>query len=158
MATIPERRIITLVDSCAGRESESASDIKKNERQCVKYTNTWRRKWRFRSIGSSSLLLILTWQFIIRCSLGFTRHRTRYVFFEKEKEEHGSDYLWIVGDGVISVTTLLISCPAASLLAEVVISRYKLVSYSLKAMWLLSFVGSVISVCEDSLPVDKLHY
>ena len=50
-----------------------------------------------------------------------------------------------------SGTTVAISCLIVSLLAEVVISRYKLVSYSLKAMWLLSIISAIITICGESL-------
>ena len=113
------------------------------------------RKWKCRSIGSKSLLLILIWAFIIRCSLGFILHKMEHFHSGKE-EDRGAASLWTVrGETLLGIATLSISCPIASLLAEVVISRYKLVSYSLKAMWSLAIVGSVISVCEGSLPVEK---
>ena len=59
-------------------------------------------------------------------------------------------------DYILGFATL--SCvlvPVVSLLAEVVIGRYRLVSYSLKTMWLLSIVASVLSVCEETLPMAK---
>ena len=49
----------------------------------------------------------------------------------------------------------LVMLPRMSILADVVIGRYKLVSYSLKAIWITSIVGSVISICEGSLSVAK---
>ena len=49
---------------------------------------------------------------------------------------------------------MLLSCPIASLLAEVVVGRYKFISYTLRAQWLLSVVGSVITVGEYYLPTN----
>ena len=115
----------------------------------IKYTNRKRRKWQCRSIGSSRLLLILIWLFIIQCSTYLTVNR----LIKKEKEDSVSR--WFTDESLIGIATVSISCPIASLLAEVVLSRYKLVSFSLKVMWLLSIVDCVISLCEESLPVDK---
>ena len=56
---------------------------------------------------------------------------------------------------MLTAATLSVSCPIASLLAEVIISRYKLVSFSLKAMWLLAIAGTIMTVCEGSLHVEK---
>jgi hypothetical protein len=47
-----------------------------------------------------------------------------------------------------------ISCPIASLLAEVVVGRYKFISYTLRAQSLLCVVGSVIIVGEYYLPTN----
>ena len=64
--------------------------------------------------------------------------------------------LWMVkGDTLIGIVTLSISCPIASLLAEVVISQYRLVGYSLEAMWLLSLTASVVCICRESLQVKS---
>ena len=52
----------------------------------------------------------------------------------------------VKGDTLIGIATLSISCPIASLLAEVLISRYRLVGYSLEAMWLLSLTASVVCI------------
>ena len=71
-------------------------------------------------------------------------------------EEYGSLSLslWMVkGDTLIGIATPSISCPIASLLAEVLISRYRLVSKSLKAMWLLSLIAFVVSICQETLQV-----
>ena len=52
---------------------------------------------------------------------------------------------------LIGIAALCISLPILTLLAEVVIGRYKLVSCSLKAMWLLSVVASIISIFKENL-------
>ena len=147
---------ITLRDSCGDNHTliESASGVQENYKNQVRHSNSRKRKWTIRSIGSSSLLLILTWHFIILCSVNISDGRLQYVLSNLDKEK-GDSSLWFTGETVITVTAIYISCPIASLLAEVLISRYKLVSYSLKALWLLSIVDCVISVCKESLPVAK---
>ena len=47
------------------------------------------------------------------------------------------------------LTLAVIPCPIVSLQAEVVISRYKLVSYS------LSIISAIITVCGESLPMSN---
>ena len=65
---------------------------------------------------------------------------------------------------VIYFATYAISYPIASLLAEAFIGRYKLVSYTLRVLWLLFIAGSVISVCEYCLLIPSsasymiIHY
>ena len=114
-------------------------------------TKQKRKKWPFRSIGSSSLLLILTWQFIIQCSLSVTRNRIQYQMSETVNK----DSQWIMGDTLLGVATLSISCPIASILAEVAFGRYKLVSFSLKAMWIISVFTCIVSICQEYLPLTN---
>ena len=122
-----------------------------------KHNGKQRRKWKFRSIGSSRVLLILIWYFIICCSLELTLHQMQY-FQSLENQDNESIPLWMVKSlRLLCMATLSISCPVASLLAEVVMSRYKLVSYCLKAIWLLSVVSAIVSICEDSLPKHGLY-
>ena len=135
---------------------ESAPDAEESNRYRVRNINRPRRKWRFRKLGSNTILLIIAWEFITSCSLSLTVHKILQHFHSNldKGEEDGSVSLWMVkGDTLIGIATLSISCPIASLLAEVVISRYKLVSFSLKAMWLLSLTASIVSICQESLPV-----
>ena len=77
-----------------------------------------------------------------------------------EKKENPA-FLWLVEPKyalVISSVTV-ITIPIASLLAEVVIGRYKLVIYTLKGIWLLSIVGNVLTLCGKTLPVaDSMQY
>ena len=143
-----------LRDSCGDTSTpiESVQAVQENPKYQVRHSNSRIRKLlSFRSIGSSSLLLILTWHFIIQCSINITTNRMQYV--ESNEERDGS--LWFTGEAPIGATAIYISCPIASLLAEVVISRYKLVSFALKALWLLSIVDCIISVCAENLPVAK---
>ena len=112
------------------------------------YTGRRRRKWQFRSIGSSGILLILTWQFITSCSLGFT--------FEKMNGDYGEPndtYLRLWQAGIC--VTLCFIFPIVSIIGEVVIGRYKLVSYCLKTMWCMYILALVLSLCEENLPVRK---
>ena len=111
------------------------------------YTGRRRRKWQFRSIGSSGILLILTWQLITTCSLGFT--------VETMNSDYGDPndtYLWfwqaryVVGICVI----LCFIFPIVSIIGEVAIGRYKLVSYCLKTMWCMYIFTLVLSLCEES--------
>ena len=135
---------------------ESAPNTEESNRYGVRHINCLRRKWRFRKLGSNTILLIIAWEFIASCSLSLTMHKILQHFHSTldKEEEDGSLSLWMVkGDTLIGIATLSISCPIASLLAEVVISRYKLVSFSLKVMWLLSLTASIVSICQESLPV-----
>ena len=113
-----------------------------------------RRKWQFRGIGSSSILLILTWEFIISCSLAFSLYRIQ--FFTKQ-DLHNSVSLWFSKAkyliGVAVVSTILL--PLIILLAQVVIGGYKLISCCLKILWILSLIASIISIFEESMPVSK---
>ena len=140
-----EESIITLRESC--NETLTESVPRATNSGGIKYIRRQRRKWQCRSIGSSSLLLILTWQLIIQCSINITVYRIL--------REDSSLSSWLSGKTLIGIATLSISCPIASLLAEVLISRYKLVSCSLKAIWLLCIADCVISLCGGSLPVAK---
>ena len=130
-------------------QRESAPVIREVNRSQVRLSNRRRkRKWPCRSIGSSKLLLIIFWEFIISCSTWLTLTNTIFILERDDREEEGSTVSYI--QIVISIMT--ISSPITSLLAEVVISRYKFVSHSLKAMWLLSLITSITTLC---VPVEK---
>ena len=112
-----------------------------------------KQKWQFRTIGTSHLVIILVWGFITYCSLSLTINRLRYSHMQLEKkqlEKDDSVYTWLTQWSTIIMIT--ISCPLAGLLGEVVVGRYRLISHSLKALWLLSIAGSVISTAEHYLP------
>ena len=148
---------ITLIKPCSddiNKLTESASGIQEDgNRHGGRRTDRQRRKWRLRGIGSSSLLLILTWGFIISCSINFTQE-TFDVYYQVEKER--TVPLWVVDANIVVISSLsCITIPIVSLIAEVAIGRYKLVSYSLKAMWFISIVGSVITICGETLPATK---
>ena len=154
------REGVTLKESCSGVSNtltESAPRVQETNRSHDRHNcKYW--KYSYRSIGSRSLLLLLTWQFIIQCSLGFT---LKHFIFNFQLEEDSLDF-WISSQLVVQERYILgiatLSCvlvPIISLLAEVVIGQYRLVSFSLKAMWLLSIVGSVFSIYEEAMPMDK---
>ena len=152
MATVGARtgEGIALLKACSGGYGTLAEPDSRSQKNEAQFTKRQRRKWPFHTIGSRSLLLILAWQFIIECSLSSTLQRSNLIM------ERGETSLWLVQANVLSIATIsCISIPIASLLAEVVVTRYKLVRYSLKAMWLLSIVASIISTFEESLPVAK---
>ena len=155
------REGVTLIESCSGVSNtltESAATLQKTDRDQVRHHRHHGkcRKWSSRGIGSRSILLILAWQFIIQCSLGLALKH-----FNFNHQLHKEDSLGLgVGDSSVFALQekyilgfavfFCVLFPITSLLAEVVISRYRLVSYSLKVMWLLSIVFSVISVCEEA--------
>ena len=117
-----------------------------------------KRKWQFRGIGSSSILLILTWEFIICCSLAFPLYRIRYFHFSSRKQDlHNSFFIWFTKAkyliGIAVVSTILL--PLIILLAQVVIGGYKLISCCLKILWIISVIASIISIFEESIPVSK---
>ena len=136
MATETEESNITLRESGGGELTQTES-----VQEAQNYKCETRRKWPFRSIGSRSLLLVLTWQFIIQCLLSTTRNRMHYLISDGAK-----DLRWIKGETLLGVATLSISCPIASILAEVAFGRYKLVSFSLKAMWTISVFTCIVSI------------
>ena len=75
-----------------------------------------------------------------------------------EKKQNPA-FVWLVEPkyALVISSVSFISIPIASLLAEVVIGRYKLVSYTLKGIWLLSIVGNVLTLCGKTLP-DSMQY
>ena len=154
MATYAEESI-TLQDSCSVVNNKSATEV---QSLLDGHAGRSRRKWPFRSIGSSSILLILTWDFITCCSLAFPLYRIHYFRFSSRKNDPDSSVsLWLTEGkyliGIAVVSTILL--PVISLLAQVVIGRYKLISYSLRILWILSLIASIISIFEENLPVAK---
>ena len=152
---------VTLIESCSGVSNtltESAPRIQETDRSQVRHHRN-RGKWRkcsFRSIGTRSILLILTWQFIIQCAIRFTFNNFHQLQKEgslglRDSSVFAVQEKYILGFAILSCVLI----PIVTLLAEVVIGRYRLVSYSLKVMWLLSIVGCVFSICEKALPVAK---
>ena len=143
---------ITSREPCSSADNLLSVSAPKIQRSSSK-PGRLRRKCSFRSIGSRSVLLVLAWEFIIQSTLGFTLHKMQYSEPVKGNEE-SSVVLWIQNSTYLtSLSVLSISCPIASLLAEVVIGRYKLMSYTLRALWLLSIISALISLCEESLPL-----
>ena len=61
----------------------------------------------------------------------------------------------------VEISTLLcVSIPVVSLLADMAVGKYKVVSHCLRAVWLLSTLSAIVSVCEKSLPLTNttIHY
>ena len=144
-----------LQESCSVVQNNSTTEV---QSLLDRHSGRSRRRWQFRGIGSSSILLILTWEFIIWCSLAFRVYRIQYFNFSSGKEDQqDSVSLWFTKGkyliGVAVVSTILL--PVISLLAQVVIGRYKLISYCLKILWVLSVIASIISIFEESIPVAK---
>ena len=142
--------VITLQDSSSSISNTLADSFSKFQ------ISKLRRKWQFRTIGSRSVLLILTWQFLITCSLGFTTEALQSFELGQEQNALSLQDKTIIGIIFLSCTLL----PVSSLLAEVITGRYKLVSYSLRLMWLFSIVAVVTVICEESLHVKQtvLHF
>ena len=55
--------------------------------------------------------------------------------------------------GIAALSTILL--PIVGLLAQVAIGRYKLISYSLRTLWILSVIASIISIIEEILPAAE---
>ena len=156
MATITSaEESITLQESCSVVHNNSTTEV---QSLLDRHSGRSRRRWQFRGIGSSSILLILTWEFIICCSLAFPVYRIQYFnFSSKKQDQENSVSLWFTEEkyliGVVVVSTILL--PLISLLAQVVIGRYKLISYCLKILWISSVIASIISIFEESIPVGE---
>ena len=142
---------VTVMESSPGDEESNIGRVRHTSR---------RRKWRHRSIGSRSLLLILAWELIICCSLNFTlKTMQQYKSNLSPEQKENPAVVWLLEPkyALVISSVIVITIPIASLLAEVVIGRYKLVSYTLKGIWLLSIVGNVLTLCGKTLP-DSMQY
>ena len=144
---------ITLRDSCSTINNTQAKSTPRLHK-FRHFGRLLRRKWQFRSIGSRSILLILIWQFLITCSLGITLGELQVYTLALKDEPVAATPKDETYPLEVAATGILVLCcsilPISSLLAEVAIGRYKLISYSLKLMWLLYIVSAVISVWEES--------
>ena len=112
-----------------------------------------KRKLPFRTIGSSHLVILLVWQFIIDRSLGLSVYKLQYHRTHLETKQFVAANPvspWLANWSEIIM--VVISFPLAGLLGEVVVGRYRLISHSLKALWLLPIAGSVLSIAECYLP------
>ena len=146
MASSTDEEGIKLIHSCT---SDSTYDSQQ-ETSCQVTSKARHWKWPFRSIGSCRLAIILAWGFIIDCSL---RLALQYPHLELEnnKEENSYSPWFVYWKDVAINMTIAISCPITGLIAEVIVGRYKLISLSLKVLWLLSIAGCVLSICEYCL-------
>ena len=131
---------ITLKAACEANSPLSPSDpgIQDNNRSLdLAKARARKRKFMLRGFGSRKLLIILAWVFIVTSSIHFP--------LEYYISQENSISIW-VANNVIYYTAFAISCPVASLLAEVVVGRYKLASWTLRALWIVSLIGSVIAI------------
>ena len=144
------------IESCSGVNRQLTQSATEVQSMLDRHAGRSRRKWQFRGIGSSSILLILTWEFMICCSLGFPVYRIEYLH-RHSRNQDDNDYvsLWLMQGkylfGIAALSTILL--PIVGLLAQVAVGRYKLISYSLRTLWILSAIASIISIIEEILPV-----
>ena len=163
MLVMTDEEDIRLLQSCDENvtPSDSLTESQETIASQVKYT-VQRWKWPFRNIGSSRLVIILIWAFLIDCSLRLTLYKLQYSHFKTDKHKIENSYSplqthWT--DVAVNVTFAL-SCPIAGLIAEVYIGRYKVISYALRLLWLLTIVGSLLSIWDYTVPhaKEKLYY
>ena len=150
MATSVNEEGISLIQSCS-EDSITSEDSRDNNNTVGHVLHTERkRKWPFRSIGSRRLVLILVWGFLIDCSLSLTNYKLQYtrLLVEDNTVSPWSTH-W---NKLAMLATFAIFCPLASLLAEVIVGRYQLISHSMKVLWLLSIAGTILSICQYHLP------
>ena len=92
-------------------------------------------------------MLILFWSFIVNFSQFVDQNTDSLSYYGKETASP-----WLaVFNSTTEMVAFAISCPIANLLAEVVVGRYKFISFILKAMWFIHVIGLGISVCEYCL-------
>ena len=125
----------------------SAQGIRESGSSHARLTNRPRRKWTLRTPGSRKILLILAWLFVVIFSKYVNENMDPLLYYGK-----GTISLWLEEfNEVVRSVAFVISCPVANLLAEVVVGRYKFISFLLKALWFLRIVGLGISVFEYCL-------
>ena len=125
----------------------SAQRIQESGSSHARLTNICRRKWLLRTPGSRKILLILAWMFAVPFSQSVNDNTDPLSYYGK-----GAISPWLEKfNDVMRLVAFVISCPVANLLAEVVVGRYKFISFILKAMWFLRTVGLSISVYEYCL-------
>ena len=138
---------VALISTCEADTilRQSAQGIQDGNIYRPQLTGRPSKKWQHRSIGSRNILLILTWSFIVNCS--------QHVLETRESKIKSP---WLVQfNDYIYLAAFAISCPIASLLAEVVIGRYKFISLLLRALWLLHITGVGISLSGYCLQIDS---
>ena len=140
-----ERHCIYVMASRASGEEESIVPLICCSQPTSRSIRRRMKKLKFRGIGSRYLLLLLAWIFLIKFSLNtqVLRKPLDQVVDHAANKSHQ-----LIGVYSLSVLSLasIVSIPAASLLAEVVLGRYKMVKYCLKAIWLFSIGNCIISL------------
>ena len=98
-------------------------------------------------LAQKKILLILAWLFVVNFSHSVNDNMDPVSYYGK-----GAISPWLekVND-IFRLVAFVISFPVANLLAEVVVGRYKFISFLLKVLWVLRIVGLGISVCEYCL-------
>ena len=138
-----------LISTCEVSDilTPSAPGIQDQGCSHARIINRPRRKWPFRTFGSRKVLLILAWSFVVNFSQFVNDSTDSLSYYGK-----GTASPWLeLFNSATQLVTFAISCPIANLLAEVVVGRYKFISFILKALWFLRIVGLGISVCEYCL-------
>ena len=117
-----------------GTPTQSIHGIQERSNPQARPTDRHRKKWPFRGFGSKNIFIILAWVFVANCSRHFKDSFRRSP--------------WLLElNSVVYFAAFALSCPVASLLAEVAVGRYKLISYTLRVLWVFSVAGSLLSVC-----------
>ena len=114
--------------------------------------NRPKRKWPFRTFGSRKVLLILAWSFVVNFSQ-FIDHNTDSISYYGK--ETASPWLELF-NSTTEMVAFAISCPIANVLAEVLVGRYKFISFILKALWFIHIIGVGISVCQYCLHISSV--
>ena len=143
-----------LISTCEVSDmlTPSAPGIQDQGCSHARLINRPRRKWSFRTFGSRKVLLILAWSFIVSFSQFINDSTDSLSYYGK-----GTASLWLeLFNSTTQVVTFAISCPIANLLAEVVVGRYKFISFVLKALWFIHIIGVGISVCEYCLQTGSV--
>ena len=138
-----------LISTCEVSDilTPSAPGIQDQDCSHARLTNRPRRKWPFRTFGSRKVLLILFWSLIVNISQFVDQNTDSLSYYGKE-----TDSPWLaVFNSTTEMVSFAISCPIANLRAEVIVGRYKFISFIFKAMWFIHIIGLGISVCEHCL-------
>ena len=102
--------------------------------------NRPRRKWPFRTFGSRKVLLYISGLVFHRKYFSIVNQNTNSLSYYGK--ETASPRL-VLFNSTTEMVTFTISCTIANLLAEVVVGRYKFISFILKAMWFIHVIGLV---------------
>ena len=126
--------------------TESVTDIQeRSSSRSTRHVGRAKTKWPFRSFGSSKILILLAWTYIMNCSQHIRENMAEEYVLNSKRDTIPQ---WLVQlNSIIYSVAFAVSCPIASLLAEVVVGRYKFISYILRAQWLLFLSGTVGAVC-----------
>ena len=135
------------VQSCD--DMSSSDSVTGSQETIASQVRQW--KWPFRGVGSNKLVIILIWA---DCFLQLTLYRLQYSHFKTDKYKIENSYspLQTHWTDIAVHVTFALSCPIAGLIAEAYVGRYKVISYTLKILWLLSIAGSLLSIWDYTAP------